>query len=177
MSTSQATLSLPRLAWLRRAREIQSQWAVRLEPALLLGIRLLFGYGIAVAGYGKLTHLDRVVGFFSQLGMPWPSLSAPFVGGVELVGGLLLCAGLLSRLASIPLLITMVVALLSAHGSELAVIFDDPGTFIGASPVPFLGAFAAVLILGPGRWSLDHLLAERLVGSERASRASRGSAA
>lgn len=71
------------------------------------------------AGYGKLTGFDNTVAFFGNtewgLGLPFPELMAALAGGSELIGGWLLLFGLATRLVAIPLMITMLVAAITAH--------------------------------------------------------------
>src|SRR4051794_7388777 len=76
--------------------------------------RVAIGYVFIQSGWGKLHHLDKVIQFFTSLGIPAPQLQAPFVAGVELVGGVLVLGGLFTRVASVPLIGTMVVAILTA---------------------------------------------------------------
>jgi putative oxidoreductase len=67
------------------------------------------------------------VGRFSALGIPAPVLMAPLVGGVELVGGLLFLLGWCTRLAAIPLLLDLVVAILATvilHTSLAETFFE-----------------------------------------------------
>jgi uncharacterized membrane protein YphA (DoxX/SURF4 family) len=52
-------------------------------------------------------------GRFARIGIPMPDIMGPFVGVVEIVCGVLLLLGLLTRLAAIPLLINISVAILS----------------------------------------------------------------
>src|SRR5882672_10449969 len=83
-----------------------------LPPALA---RLALGVVFVQTGWGKLHSLDQVTAFFQSLGIPGAAVQAPFVAGVEFVGGLLLIAGLATRLAAVPLAGTMVVAILTAQ--------------------------------------------------------------
>jgi uncharacterized membrane protein YphA (DoxX/SURF4 family) len=95
------------------------------------------------------------VGRFVKIGIPAPEILAPFVGGVEIVCGVLILIGLLSRLASIPLLINMSVAIcttkipfLLQHGFWKAAHESR----VDASMV--LGLLY-ILAAGSGRWSID----------------------
>jgi putative oxidoreductase len=81
-------------------------------PAAL--IRLLVGWVFLVEGILKYLWLDDLgVGRFTSIGIPAPHFSAPFVGLVEIVCGALVIIGLYTRLAAIPLLIDISVAILS----------------------------------------------------------------
>jgi len=60
------------------------------------------------------------VGRFVKIGIPWPQVMAPFVGVVEIVCGTLLLVGFLTRLATVPLLIDIAVALYSTKIATFA---------------------------------------------------------
>ena len=88
-------------------------WANRTAKAVLL-IRILVGWVFLSEGIQKVLFPDSLgAGRFVKIGIPWPQVMAPFVGVVEIVCGTLLLIGLLTRLASIPLLIDISVALYS----------------------------------------------------------------
>jgi putative oxidoreductase len=77
-------------------------------------IRLLVGWVFLVEGILKYLWIDDLgVGRFASIGIPVPHFSAPFVGLVEMVCGALVIVGLFTRLAAIPLLIDISVAILS----------------------------------------------------------------
>ena len=91
----------------------------RLEWTPPLLARLVIGAVFVPTGWGKLHNLPDIVDFFRQLGIPFPELQAPFVSSIELVCGGLVLAGLGTRLASVPLIGTMVVAILTAVWPQL----------------------------------------------------------
>ena len=135
--------------------------ASKLQSALLLAVRLYWGYQFIQTGWGKLQNLDRVTHFFASLGIPAPALNAAFVSGLELVGGILLAAGLGSRLISLLFVGDMVVAYVTADRVAFLSFVSDPDKFVGAAPCTFLCASLLILIFGPGPWSLDALIARR----------------
>lgn len=124
-------------------------------PALLT--RISIGVVFIESGWGKLHHLEKVVEFFTSLGIPAAHLQAPFVAGVELVGGLLVLLGLGTRVASVPLIGTMVVAILTAKRGDIH----------GASDLLFMPEFLFIVLLlwliarGAGAVSVDQILAKR----------------
>lgn len=124
--------------------------------------RLALGWVFMQSGWGKLHNLENVVGYFDSLGIPAPHLQAPFVAGVEFGGGLLLLGGLFTRFASVPLAITMVVALLTAKREDLA----TAGDLYGAVEFLYLLGFGYLAAFGAGLLSLDEILVRRFVPAE-----------
>jgi len=84
-----------------------SRWVILIR--LLVGLVVFFPEGIQ-----KLIFPDILgAGRFANIGIPYPDLMGPFVGIVETVCGALIILGLFTRLAAIPLIIIMVVAIVS----------------------------------------------------------------
>ncbi|MGK2962216.1 MAG: DoxX family protein [Gemmatimonadaceae bacterium] len=100
---------------------------------------------------------DGVAGGFAQMGIPMASILGPFVGLVELLGGFALIAGLLTRLASLGLASTMVVAILVVH---LKNGFFNPGGV--EFPLSLLAGSILLMLTGAGRWSIDALINRRV---------------
>jgi putative oxidoreductase len=130
-----------------------------LQSPFLLAVRLYWGWQFMQTGWGKLSDIGKVIGFFTDLGIPAPALNAYFVASLELGGGLLLLLGLGSRLIALPLVVNMLVAYITADREALFSIFSSPDKFTGAAPYTFLMASLIVLIFGPGKFSVDALLA------------------
>lgn len=83
-------------------------------PRAAILIRLMVGGVFLSEGIQKfLDPVANGAGRFVKLGIPWPEVLGPFTGVVEIVCGALLIMGLLTRLASVPLVVTMLVAILS----------------------------------------------------------------
>ncbi|MFM2083114.1 MAG: inner membrane protein YphA [Verrucomicrobiota bacterium] len=125
------------------------------QSLLLLAVRLIYGSQFAQTGYGKLTHLEGTTEFFASLHIPAPHFHAVLVGGVEMIGGSLLMLGLGTRLASVPLAISMVVAYLTAERAEA---FKSLDSFTAAAPYQFLLACLGLLVFGPGKVAVDAFL-------------------
>ena len=91
------------------------RWATgTTAPRATVLIRLLVGVVFASEGLQKFIYPDALgAGRFAKIGVPAPQLMGPFVGAVEIVGGLLIIAGLLTRLAAIPLIVDISVAIAS----------------------------------------------------------------
>ena len=81
-----------------------------LQSPLLLAIRLYWGFQFGQDGWGKLHNLDRVTSFFATLNLPAPHLTALSVSIIEFAGGILLAAGIVTRLTSLVLFVNMTVA-------------------------------------------------------------------
>lgn len=90
------------------------------------------------------------------MGIPMANIVGPFVALVELFGGLALRTGLLTRVASLALLSTMVVATLQVH---LKGGFFNPGGI--EFPLSLLGSTLLLTVTGAGAWSLDGLIGGR----------------
>ena len=91
------------------------QWATgTTAPRATVLIRLLVGVVFASEGLQKFLYPDALgAGRFAKIGIPAAYLMGPFVGAVELVGGILIIVGLLTRLAVIPLIMDISVAIAS----------------------------------------------------------------
>jgi len=125
-------------------------------PAAVILVRLIVGGVFLTEGIQKFLFAGELgVGRFTKIGIPFPEVMAPFVGVVEIVGGVLLLVGLLTRLATIPLIIDMLVAI---ESTKIPILFKDgPWKMIHESRVDgtmLLGSIF-LLIVGAGAWSLD----------------------
>ena len=104
---------------------------------------------------------EGVAGGFAQMGIPMAGILGPFVGFVELLGGFALVAGFLTRLASVGLASTMVVAILVVH---LQNGFFNPGGV--EFPLSLLAGSVLLALTGAGRWSIDGLINRRVEAPE-----------
>ena len=125
--------------------------------------RAAVGWIFLQSGWGKLHDLPKVVAFFADLGIPAPQLQAPLAATTEFVCGGLILLGLATRLASLPLIGTMLVAILTALRGDIHELSDLFGLaeFLYIALLLWLGAY------GPGPISLDGLFARKLERSER----------
>jgi putative oxidoreductase len=128
-------------------------------PPLLA--RLTLGVVFVESGWGKLHHLDQVIKFFGELKIPAPQIQAPFVAGTELVCGALVLVGLLTRLASIPLSIVMVVAIATAKIDRITGWSD----IFGFSEFLYIVLFSYLFTKGPGALSIDRLICKQSSGA------------
>lgn len=132
------------------------------QSLFLLAVRLYWGWQLTQNGWGKLHNLANVTQFFASLGLPAPGPTAVFVSSFELVGGILLAAGLFSRITALGIAIDMLTAYVTADRAALLSFLSDPGKFYVADPYTFLFAGLLVLIFGAGKFSLDALIARRI---------------
>ena len=140
--------------------------AARLHNPLLLAIRLYWGWQFAQDGWGKLTHLDKVTGFFASLNLPAPHVTALTCASVEFGGGIRFALGIVSRLTSLVLFVNMTMAYLSVPDDRVnfSHIFSNPSDFYGATPYTYWFAALLILILGPGSIAVDTLLLRSVAG-------------
>lgn len=160
---------MDRLDPLRHARALALRIAAACSFLAPLATRLVIGLAYHQTGGGKIANFARTVSFFTDLGIPYPQLNAFVVSRLEFWGGLLLIAGLATRIVAASLATSMVVALLTADRQsflDALRMTGDTGLTDVASFV-FLLFLAWLVLFGPGAVSLDALVA-RLLG--RASR-------
>ena len=153
--------SQPLISTAKKAYALLVKCGEMLQSPLLLVLRLWWGWSFMQTGWAKLSHHADFVGRFEEWGIPWASLNVWVAASAECFGGLCLLAGFASRLVSIPLSITMIVAYLTADHEALKSIFSDTDKFTSATPFLFLLTSLIVLAFGPGAFSVDRLLARK----------------
>ena len=148
-------------------------------PTATLLIRLMAGSVFLWEGILKFVYTNQGVGRFTKLGFPAPHFTATADGWLEIIGGTLLLAGFLTRLIAVPFIIEMIVAMLSTKIPM----------YLGTSPLPLppvppqIGFWAVLhevrseyaqllncaflLLVGPGSWSIDAVLARRRAAMSR----------
>jgi putative oxidoreductase len=131
--------------------------AARLEWLGPLVARIVTGWVFLWTGWGKLTHLPLVIQNFDGWGIPAPGVLAPFASGVEFFGGILLLAGLMTRISAGALGIVMIVAVASVQWPEV----DSFLTLVGLEEIMYLALFLWLAIAGAGRVSIDYLIERR----------------
>ena len=125
-----------------------------LAPLLL---RLVFGYFWAETGWAKLVNHAGFAERFANWGIPFPDLSAYVSGATDLVGGVLLMLGLATRLTTLPMIFNMVIALALVVLPGVSTLDD----FVELNEVLYILVLFWLFMAGPGRVSLDHLIARR----------------
>ena len=139
-------------------------------PRAAILIRVMAGTVFFWEGVMKFVFANQGVGRFTKLGFPAPHFTATADGWFEIIGGLLLVSGLMTRLIAIPFVIEMLVAMASTKIP----------LYLGTSPLPLppvppqigfwavlheirseyaqLASCAFLVLAGPGRWSIDALI-------------------
>jgi putative oxidoreductase len=144
-------------------------------PAAIFLVRTLVGTVFLSEGIQKFLYPAALgTGRFVRIGIPWPNITAPFVGTVETAAGCLVLAGLLTRLAAACLTINISMAILS---TKIPILLGY-GFWGFANPKVGLHGFWAMaheartdwsmllgglclFWIGAGPWSLDVLLLRR----------------
>ena len=124
-------------------------------PQLL--VRLFVGYFFFETGWAKAQNLEAMVERFVGWGIPFPRVSVVLSVYTELIGGALLVLGLATRLAAIPLLINMLVAIFTVNLGNVTGLDE----FVELDTPLYALVFLWLLVSGPGRVSLDHVLWQR----------------
>lgn len=132
----------------------------RLDWLAPLLLRLVFGYFWLETGWAKLHNLDAFAMRFEGWGIPWPHASAAVSGATDLLGGALLMLGLATRLAAVPMIVNMLVALAVVVLPGIA----TPDEFVELDEVLYVLVLFWLVMAGPGKASLDHVIATRLRG-------------
>lgn len=144
-----------------------SPWTILIR--LAVGLVVFFPEGIQKFIFPDILGAGR----FAKIGIPFPEMMGPFVGVVELICGALIIAGLFTRLAAIPLIATMIVALIATklpillgHGFGPFSLPDFKrygfwsAQHEARADLTMLLGCAYLFIVGSGRWSLDRLIDE-----------------
>lgn len=139
---------------LRRAQRAAQYLETKLHAVPPTLARLTVGYAFLITGWGKLHNLERVTEFFASLSIPAPAFHATFVACIEFGCGGLLLLGLLTRLAALPLMATMVVALLTALRSDI----DGVAGLFGTVEFTYIVLLLWLVVRGGGPVSVDHLV-------------------
>lgn len=131
--------------------------ATQINAGLLIA-RMVIGLTFVAHGAQKffVMGIPALVGGFGQMGIAMPAITAPAVVFVEIFAGLALAIGLLTRVASVGLVVVMLGAGFIAHGSG--------GFFLptGYEFTLVLGSVATMFaITGAGAWSVDARIARR----------------
>jgi uncharacterized membrane protein YphA (DoxX/SURF4 family) len=144
-------------------------------PAAVVLVRISVGWIFLSEGIQKFLYPEALgVVRMAKIGIPWPEVMGPFVGSVEILCGALVLLGLLTRLAAVPLVLTMVVALVS---TKLPILLGQGFWGFSLRNLPSYGFWSMahesrtdlamllgalfLLLVGAGSWSFDARITER----------------
>ena len=125
----------------------------------LLLIRIMVGWVFIFAGLRKFLEPETMgAGRFAEMGFPFPGFLGPWVGFWEIAGGLLVLTGLLTRAGAVPLIITMIVAIITTKLPN----FGSDGVVAALHSwrldVSLLLASLYLFIAGGGKFAIDRLI-------------------
>ena len=138
-------------------------------PRSVILIRLVVGWVFLSEGIQKFLYAaENGAGRFAKIGIPYADVMGPFVAVVEIVCGTLIVFGLLTRLATIPLIIDMIVAIVS---TKIPILLGHGFWGFSLRTLPYYGFWGMfheartdfamllgsifLLIVGGGLWSFD----------------------
>ena len=148
-----------------------------LQSIALLSIRFILAYTFFAPAMMKWGDIASTAGWFESMGIPLPTLNAYMAAGTEMAGVVLLTLGLFSRLISIPLIITMLVAIVTVHGAHGYNVISEAqqwfnpyinGDLVEGTVVylqngyenilNYIAMLLVIVSFGSGKISLDHLI-------------------
>lgn len=139
-------------------------WRDQWQPWTIVPLRLITGAGFVVHGYAKWSRGPaRFAQLLHQVGVPFPLASAWLVTAVEVLGGVALILGVVVTVASLPLIASMLVAIVTVQGhygfssvntiglTPTGPVFGPPGYEIN---LLYIAALIVIAVGGPGPWSV-----------------------
>lgn len=154
-------MTLPPLV--QRCHDLVLSFTGKLAWLPPLVVRLAVGVLFLRSGWGKLGNLDGVTEYFASLHIPAPHANAILAASTELVGGIALVVGLLTRLVSLPLIVTMIVAIITAKWAEV----ESLSGFLGLEEFLLILLLGWLAVAGAGAISLDRVLERGLSRAPR----------
>ena len=130
----------------------------RLDFLAPLLLRITVGLTFYSTGRAHLEHFEDTVKNFTEWGVPMPELNARVASLTEMFGGIAVLVGLGTRLVCLPLTFTMLVAIVTAKRDDV----DGLLTFLSLNEWAYAAIFLALVMIGPGKVSLDALIARWL---------------
>lgn len=126
------------------------------QSIFLLAVRLYWGFLFFIGAFYKIVNMPPFIDFMHQLGVS--TTWAYVITLAELVAGILIFFGFITRLSAAGTTAIMLGAYIVAHPAQLLSFFTDPAYFFSAPPFSFLFASLAILFFGPGVFSMDGIV-------------------
>lgn len=139
-------------SYLKLTHRLQS-W----ESVPLFLLRITLAYGFYSTASMKWKDIHAVAEWFGTLGIPAPTFNAYLAAGTETAGVVLLILGMGTRLITVPLIITMLVAIKTVHWAN-GFEAGDNGFEI---PLYYLLMLLTLFIFGAGKWSIDYFVEKK----------------
>ena len=152
-----------------------------LQSAALLLVRLILAYTFFSPAMMKWSDMAATAGWFESMGIPLPTLNAYMAASTEMAGVVLLTLGLFSRLISIPLLVTMFVAIATVHGANGYHVISETlqwsDAYVNGEQVAgtvvflqngyenvlnYIAMLLVILSFGPGKISIDAIIKKKM---------------
>ncbi len=124
----------------------------------LLFLRLILAYGFYTPAMMKWANISGIGEWFASMGIPFPTLNAYLAATTEIGAVILLPLGLATRIISIPLIITMVVAIITVHMSN----GFEAGNNGFEIPLYYILMLFVLVVNGGGNYSIDNLISRRI---------------
>lgn len=129
---------------------------VAAQPTLALVGRILLASLFLVSGITKLTSLDQTAGYMASVGIPSAHALALIAGCAEILGGLALVVGALTRLASLGLILFLIPTTLLFHNFWALEGPEQQMQMVNfLKNLQIMGGLALLIAFGPGRYSVD----------------------
>lgn len=138
---------------MKKLQDIINQ-SYQIKNLVLLVLRLVLAYGFFNPALMKIKDINSIADWFESINIPLPILNAYLATGTEVFGVIFLTLGLFTRWISIPLMITMIVAIVTVHignGFEAG----ENGFEI---PLYYILMLLTLFTFGAGKYSLDQFL-------------------
>ena len=152
-----------------------------LQSVALLGVRFILAYTFFAPAMIKWGDMAATASWFEYMGIPLPTLNAYMAASTEMAGVVLLTLGLFSRLISIPLLVTMIVAIITVHGTNGYNVISESlqwtDAFINGEQVSgtvvflqngyenvlnYMAMLLVIIGFGPGKISVDYFIKKKM---------------
>jgi putative oxidoreductase len=142
---------------LKNKYETYKAGTTKFQDLSLLLVRLVLAYGFFHPALLKVQNISGIIDWFGQMGIPLPALNAYLATATEVSGVVLLTLGLGVRIITIPLMITMIVAITTVHWGH----GFEAGNNGFEIPLYYLLMLFVLLTYGAGKLSVDNLLQKK----------------
>ena len=129
----------------------------KLRDIPLLLFRLILAYGFYEPAMMKLKNLSGIAEWFGSMNYPLPGASAFLAMVTEVLGVVLITLGLGTRVIALPMMFVMLIAIFTVHLSN-GFAAGDNGFEI---PLYYFLMLFALVVYGPGKYSVDSLLRKK----------------